>query len=327
MLLNFTTLFNINYLSKGLALYYSLLNSCANFHLYIFAVDEISYKILIEKNLTSATIIPLDKIESKELLVVKQSRSVSEYCWTCKPFIVKYCLEKFSLTNCTYLDGDLYFYKDPLILLNSMGNNSVLITPHNYYRDYDQSATSGIYCAQLISFKNTADGNNILGWWADACIKWCSSQYEEGKWADQKYLDSWPYMFNGVYICKDIYAGVAPWNAINYKSEHDIEKIIFYHFHDLTYFSDNSWFIGGYEVPNLLLEKIYRPYTRLLKSICNEVGVNDCLNTKDKRSFIALSLKYKVGSYILDMKTASRTFFNTLFYIKRRNFYKNNFIK
>ncbi|HTK18632.1 MAG TPA: hypothetical protein VL442_03945 [Mucilaginibacter sp.] len=208
-----------------------------------------------------------------------------------------------------------------------MGNNSVLITPHNYYRDYDQSATSGIYCAQLISFKNTADGNNILGWWADACIKWCSSQYEEGKWADQKYLDSWPYMFNGVYICKDIYAGVAPWNAINYKSEHDIEKIIFYHFHDLTYFSDNSWFIGGYEVPNLLLEKIYRPYTRLLKSICNEVGVNDCLNTKDKRSFIALSLKYKVGSYILDMKTASRTFFNTLFYIKRRNFYKNNFIK
>ena len=325
-MLNFTTIFNLNYLSKGIALYYSLSNNCPDFHLYIFAVDEISYKTLKEKTLSNATIISLYDVESKELLAVKKSRSISEYCWTCKPFIIKYSLDTFSLTNCTYIDGDLYFYKAPLDMITNMGNNSVLITPHNYYSEYDQSAVAGIYCAAFVTFKNTADGNRLLNWWASACIKWCSSNYEEGKWADQKYLDSWPYMFEGVYVCKNKHAGVAPWNAINYTSQEDIENIIFYHFHDLQYLSDGSWFIGGYEIPELVLNNIYRPYTKLLKSISETIRL-DCLNTKDKKTFGVLTRKYKLGIYLIDFKAAFKIFTNALFFIKRRKFYKNNFIR
>jgi len=326
MQLNFTTLLNINYLSKGITLYYSLLNSCSNFHLYIFAVDEISYTILAKKNLSNVTIISLYEIESKELLASKRNRSVSEYCWTCKPFILKYCFQTFNLTNCTYIDADLYFYKTPLGLITSMGDNSVLITPHNYYSAYDQSAISGIYCAGFVTFKNTVDGNRVLNWWADACIKWCYANYEKGKWADQKYLDSWPYMFKGVYICENIYAGVAPWNAVSYQSEYDVENIIFYHFHDLQYISDGTWFTGGYDLPQLIINKMYRPYIKLLKLINESVPI-DSLGTKDKHKFNVLSFKYKVGIYILDFKAAFKSFFETLLFTKRRRFYKNNFIK
>jgi hypothetical protein len=327
MRLNFTTVLNINYLSKGIALCYSLLDNCSDFHLYIFTVDEISHRILLEKNLSNITILSLHKIENEELLSVKKGRSISEYCWTCKPFIIKHCLETFGLTNCTYVDADLYFYKNPLEMITSMGDNSVLITPHNYYSAYDQSATSGIYCAQLLTFRNTADGNVVLNWWADACIKWCYATFEDGKSGDQKYLDSWPYMFNGVYICKNLNAGVAPWNAINFKSESDVEKIIFYHFHDLQHISDGSWFTGGYDLPQPIINKIYRPYINLLTSISKESGAIDSLNTKERKMFKSLTFKYKVGIYRLDFIAAMKNLIQALFFIKRRRFYKNNFIK
>ena len=327
MQLNFTTLFNTNYLAKGLALHSSLLETCPSFHLYIFAFDDTSYQILTGKNLSNATIISLKDFESEQLLRVKKERSVAEYCWTCTSFTIKYCLEKFDLTNCTYLDADLYFYKDPSVLINEMGDNSVLVTPHNYYKEYDQSATSGIYCVQFLTFKNTAEGNKVLDWWTQACLNWCYARYEDGKMGDQKYLDSWPYMFEGVYICKNEHAGAAPWNAVNYPEQTDIDSIIFYHFHDLRYFSDNTWFTGGYQIPQLVLDQIYRPYTKLLKTISEGVNGHDCLNTKDKKSFGLLSSKYKLGIYIYDLKIAFKAFIDALFFIKKRKFYKNNFIK
>ena len=327
MQLNFTTLFNINYLAKGLALHASLLKNCHEFHLYIFAFDDASYTILTKKNLANVTVIPLKDFETEELLKVKKERSVAEYCWTCTPFSIKYCLETLNLTHCTYLDADLYFYKDPSGLINDMGDNSVLITPHNYYKNYNQSDTAGIYCVHVLTFKYTSDGNNVLDWWMQACLTWCYARYEDGKMGDQKYLDSWPYMFDGVYICKNINAGAAPWNAIGYDSEQRIENIIFYHFHDLQYLSDDSWFTGGYQIPKIVLNRIYRPYIKLLRLISEEAGTTDCLNIKDINSFGLLNSKYKLGIYILDLKTAFRTFIDAVFFIKKRKFYKDNFIK
>ncbi|MDO3627495.1 glycosyl transferase [Mucilaginibacter sp. BT774] len=327
MRLTFSTLFNINYLAKGLALHASLLQVCPDFHLYIFAFDEASYLELTARNLANATIISLREFESPELLKVKTERSVGEYCWTCTSFTIKYCLEHFKLDHCTYLDADMYFYKDPSRLVQDMGENSVLITPHNYGQGYDQSAIAGIYCVQFLTIKNTPDGNRVLDWWTRACLKWCYARYEDGKMGDQKYLDCWPYVFEGVYICRDINAGAAPWNAGNYPSQNDIDNIIFYHFHDLQYFSDGTWFTGGYDIPLRVLDSVYRPYTRLLKAISETVEGKDCLYTKDKKSFRLLNSKYKIGSYVLDLKNAFSAFFEALFYIKKRKFYKRNFIK
>lgn len=308
-------------------MHHSLLNTCEGFHLFIFAFDEAACQLLMAAKLQSTTIIPLSALENTLLLEVKPFRTMAEYCWTCTPFTIKYCLETFNLTNCTYLDADLYFYKNPASLITGMGDNSVLITPHNYYSAYDQSATAGIYCVQFITFKDTADGNLVLNWWAGACIKWCHSYYEEGKMGDQKYLDSWPYMFNGVHICKNLNAGIAPWNAINYNTESDIENMIFYHFHDLQHISDGSWFTGGYELPQAIIDRIYRPYIKLLLLIREQNSTINSLNTKNKTTFEILTLKYKVGIYVIDLKAAIKNLFQAMFFTKRRRFYKNNFIK
>ena len=199
-MLNFCTLFNtLDYLAKGIALYNSLEKTCPQFHLYIFAFDETTYKILTDSNLSNATIISLDDFENEKLLKVKKERSVAEYCWTCTPFTIKYCIEKFNLDHCTYLDADTFFYNDPAALIKEMAQDSVLITPHNYNSRYDQSAAAGIYCVQFTCFKNNAEGLKVLNWWARACLEWCYARYaKDGKMGDQvSSLDSWPYMFEG----------------------------------------------------------------------------------------------------------------------------------
>ena len=48
------------------------------------------------------------------------------------------------------------------------------------------------------------------------CIKWCYQQLEDGKYADQKYLDAWPNEYHGVKILHNKGA-TAIWNIGNYK--------------------------------------------------------------------------------------------------------------
>ena len=63
--------------------------------------------------LNKATIISLKEFEDEELLRIKPSRSIAEYCWTCTSSTILYVLEKYKVESCTYLDADLFFYSSP----------------------------------------------------------------------------------------------------------------------------------------------------------------------------------------------------------------------
>jgi hypothetical protein len=201
---NYCTLFDSNYLTRGLAMYESLKLQTTAFHLYIFAFDDSAYKLLTKLNLEFVTVISLEQFEDEKLLAIKNTRGAGEYCWTCTPSTIKYCIEKFKLDECTYLDADLYFFGDPAILIEEMGDKSILLTEHRYTPAYDQSNTSGIYCVQFMTFKNTSDGMKALNWWRNACIDWCFARFEDGKFGDQKYLDDWTDRFEGVHVLQHL---------------------------------------------------------------------------------------------------------------------------
>ncbi len=245
-MLNFCTLFDINFATQGLVMYESLKKHCDDFHLYIFAFCEDSYKLLSGLNLEKTTIISLSEFEDEELLKVKPTRTAGEYCWTCSSSTIKYCIEKFNLDHCTYIDADLCFYSNPKVLVDEMGDKSVLITEHRYTPEYDQTETSGKYCVQFITFKNDENGLKVLNWWRNACLDWCYAKIEDNKFGDQKYLDDWTQRFDEVHVLEHLGGGVAPWNINNYnfnKIENKIilnEKntsknyeVIFYHFHSV----------------------------------------------------------------------------------------------
>ncbi|TDQ09250.1 glycosyl transferase [Pedobacter metabolipauper] len=278
-MLKFCTLFNTAYLSRGLAMYNSLEEQCADFHLYIFAFDHHCYDLLSGLNLPHATIVSLRQFENDRLLAVKKERSAGEYCWTCASSTIKYCIDTFNLDHCTYVDADLLFFNDPAVLLAEMGTKSVMITEHRYTKRYDQSITSGIYCVQFMTFKNTGEGMEVLNWWVEACLEWCFNRFEDGKFGDQKYLDDWISRFSTVHVLQHLGGGVAPWNVQQYTFKEKHGKItghegithksfdlVFYHYHDFQYTLNDSYSLSN-EVYNLSrnpIKHIYRPYSLAL---------------------------------------------------------------
>lgn len=278
--LYFTTLFNSTYLCKGLAMCDSLDNVCSDYCIYIFAYDEVSYKFLLSKKNKNAIILSLEKLEEyfPELLHIKSERSFAEYCWTTTSYTILYCLENFKINHCTYIDADLYFFSNPIILFEELKHGDVLITKHRYTTQYDQSKTSGIYCVQFMTFKQNDNSLSVLKWWKNKCYQWCYNKYEDGKFGDQKYLDDWPERFNNIVILKNLGGGVAPWNvqqynvlykknvvyAINKKSGEKFD-IVFYHFHYFRYTKLlflYEYVLGPYLLDNNVINYIYNPYRK-----------------------------------------------------------------
>jgi hypothetical protein len=275
--INYCTLFNYKYLSRGLVLYESLCEVHQIFCLYIFAFDDATQDYLLNLKLDHAVIIGLSEFEDQELLKIKNTRSFVEYCWTCTSSVIKYSLEKYNLSSCTYLDADLYFYSSPAVIFNELSDSSVGLSLHNYSSEYDKSGVSGKFCVQFVYFKNNQNGTQALNWWRNECIKWCYARVEDGKFGDQKYLDSFSSLFNEVHIIENQGAGIAPWNIQKFHFNNENTgitgfnldgsslSIIFYHFHLLKIdFKKKTVDLRKYEYPLEVVDIFYIPYLRKL---------------------------------------------------------------
>lgn len=284
----FCTLFDSNYLSRGLAMYRSLEACCDHFHLYIVAFDDTCHRLLNQLELKSATIISLQEFEDEKLLKIKPTRSRAEYCWTCSSSTILYCLEKYDLPQCTYIDADLYFYSDPAVLLEEMGDHSILITEHRYSPQYEKGILTGKYCVQFISFKKDEYGMEALKWWRDRCIEWCYARHENGKFGDQKYLDDWTERFKKVWVLQHLGGGLAAWNVQQYSFTKKEGKlwgkelstgkkfpVIFYHFHYVRFYKDDLLELGRRTLSRQVLSLIYRPYIKELMQTAEEIKTLD----------------------------------------------------
>lgn len=241
------------------------LNSSQKIKIFIVTLDSQTYNYLENLNLPFINLIMLEDLENNKLIKVKKERTLQEYYWTCTPWIVKYVLEKFNLSHCTYIDADLYFYNDPKLILDELKtNDSILITEHNYYKKYDQSKSSGIYCVQFMYFKNDLNGKKSLDWWADQCLNWCYNRHEDGKFGDQKYLEKFEAYFDGVHVLKNNSLALAPWNIRNHLNFIKRNKPVFFHFHSVKYLNSSSFFLGYYRLNNFVIKSFYLNYLKEL---------------------------------------------------------------
>ncbi len=240
---NFCTMFDKNYMAKGLTLYHSLLKQAFPFHLWVLCLDQESYEFIKKMNFDYITPIPLQELEDESLLSIKSTRSTEEYFWTLTPSLPLYILKKNqSLDNIAYLDADMYFYSSPDPLYKELGADSIYIIPHRFSPQHkEREKTDGIFNVGMIIFKNDPEGLTCLNWWRERCIEWCYREPENGKMGDQKYLDSFPKLFSKVKISENIGACVAPWNVKNYKVTLrngipyvNDAPVVFYHFFRLN---------------------------------------------------------------------------------------------
>lgn len=278
MTYNFCTLFDKNYIYRGLCLYRSIVKNCGDFKLWILCMDEEVYDVLNKLKLVNTVLVRLQDIESQEVLAAKKDRSAGEYCWTLSSvFAYHILINNPHLENLSYIDSDTYFFSDPKNIYLEMEGKSVGIIRHNYSSGLEYlEKRSGIYNVAMVIFKNDQNGLACLKWWKEQCLKWCYNRFEDGKFGDQMYLDDWPSRFAGVHVIKQKGADAAPWNINRYtlsvrggKAYVDEDELIFYHFHSLKIFGAEKFQYHSYvyKISEKAHEIIYEPYIREVSSV------------------------------------------------------------
>lgn len=285
---HFITLFDSLFLPQGLALHHSMQRHVNNYTLWILCMDERVFEVLTQLKLANVKLMRLADVETEALLTAKPDRAVNEYCWTVTPFTPKFVFDADpSVTRATYLDADLWFMDKPDTIFDELNQSGkqVLITEHAYSPECDESAASGIYCVQFMSFTREG-GEQVRQWWQDRCIEWCYNRFEDGKFGDQKYLDDWPSRFsNDVHVLQQKQAMLAPWNI----SRFDYNQGIVWHFQALRlqqrggrYFVD----FGSYKFSTDVLLNVYTPYLADLRKATKQMlTVEEPLRPQGKASW------------------------------------------
>jgi hypothetical protein len=282
---HYCTLFDHNYLIKGLAMYQSLERHSGPFKLHILCMSDLAYDTLnalkLSHALPHAELVRLVEFEDPALLAVKPERSIAEYCWTCAPCLPVYVLQQSrEIDFITYLDADLLFFSSLEPIYEEIGDASSVIVEHRFSPRFMSSLVNGRYNVQWVSFKRDPHGMETLNWWRDRCIEWCFYRVEAERMGDQKYLDCWTTKFKGVHELQHVGAGTAPWNYANYRIREregkvwvDEVPLIFFHFHSYRMLVDGS----SVPMPQAYLEGaifpalIYQRYDQALLSALQTV--------------------------------------------------------
>ncbi|HEV3203627.1 MAG TPA: hypothetical protein VGY77_04560 [Gemmataceae bacterium] len=274
----FCTYFDRRYLPRGLALHRSLMAHCRSFQLWVLCLDEKTFGALTQLNLPG--ILPINLVDfekgNAELLRAKQNRSPIEYYFTCTPFLPLFVLKNHpEVEVVTYLDADLFFFADPAPLYAKLNGQSIAITAHRFSKQLPGWDRYGIYNVGWLSFRRDSHGLECLSWWQKRCLEWCFDRVENGRFADQKYLDDWPTRFSGVVVLEHKGANLAPWNFADAQIREvggrvwvDEDPLVFFHFHNLRQISERVYNpnIADYRVKpsRTLVREVYGPYLRTL---------------------------------------------------------------
>jgi hypothetical protein len=248
-MLHFITLFDVNYLTRGIALYNSLSqHTKQGIKLYIVALDhQVGYEINRIFASDDVVLIDLLSIEKKypELLKVKSVRTKVEYYFTLSPYLPSYVLATYpEVTQITSLDSDIFFFSDPSQIFETYPEAEILLTPHNFPSNLKYLEKYGRFNVSFQSFKRTMNVMNCLRKWREDCIDFCSDTLDvaNNRYADQKYLDNWSAQFENVVSIDLPGSGLAPWNISKFRIERSIndflinnEPLIFFHFHHLRF--------------------------------------------------------------------------------------------
>jgi hypothetical protein len=211
----------------------------------ILALDKETQIFLSALKIRKCDVISLFELEAKypKLLNAKVNRYRIEYYFTITPALIKYSYHLHPDQDflSIYLDADLFFFDNPNDVLSEMDSYSIGIIPHRFNEKLVKKMSRfGKYNVGMVAFKSDAEGTRVLDWWFEACVAWCYDIVENGRFADQGYLNNFEKLSSKVLVINHLGANLAPWNVANYNIETrennlyvDDFKLVFFHFHNL----------------------------------------------------------------------------------------------
>ncbi len=279
---HFCTLFDSNYLLKGVAMLRTLKQHCPSAQVHVLCMDGQTREILEQLRLPDVKCLSLSEVEDEALLAVKSGRSVAEYCWTLSPCLPWYVLQQNpDIDAITYLDADLYFYSSLQPLFDEIGDASIVIIEHRFPPALKHLEVNGRFCVEWVGFRRDEQGLACLARWREQCIEWCFHRLEQDRMGDQKYLDQWPGKYSGLRILQHPGAGIAPWNYSQYRFGEDGRgtitvdgaPLVFYHFHQFQLLSNGGFdrLSGSYRAMGTEPKTVYEAYEVALTDVLKEV--------------------------------------------------------
>lgn len=282
----YCTYFDEGYLPKGLALYRSLCRHAGDFELWVLCLSEACHEALTRLQAPRMRLLRLAELETFEprLAAVRPHRTRVEYFFTCSPVLPACVFDREpSADVVTYLDSDLWFLHPPDALFEELGDGSTAIIEHDFTPDQRHREKFGRFNVGWIGFRRTRDGLACLDWWRERCLEWCHDRVDDGRFADQGYLDEWPRRFAGVRILKHPGANLAPWNIrgreVRWKGDAwtvNGRPLIFFHFHGFREVRqglyDTALSYYGAAGSRDLTEHLFRPYLRELTEAAREAA-------------------------------------------------------
>jgi hypothetical protein len=278
----YCTYFDSGYLARGLSLIESIRANGDRAPIWVLALDDATREYLDTAGLQNVFTLTITDIEAAvpQLLPLKSSRSRMEYYFTTTPLVMRWVLDQYETpaeTTVVYLDSDLYFFDDPMLVLDSVGVGSIGIIEHRYPRHLEKRlAKYGRFNVGWVGIRGDANGLACLDWWASRTLEWCSDVPNEGRYADQGYLDSFPKLFDGVVVLESPGFNLAPWNSARYPLALDSSDqvlvagspLVFFHFHGLR--RVGKWYVTsqlvyGARLGQLLRDRVYVPYLEHLE--------------------------------------------------------------
>jgi hypothetical protein len=320
----YATYFDSAYLARGLACLESLRRcSAVPPRLLVLALDESSAHALghlgTKFGLDRLEILPLAELEAlyPELARAQGDRSRIEYYFTLTPFLCAEALKRTALNErAVYVDADLFFYADPQIALSAAGRASVAIVEHRFPQALAHLADCyGRFNVGWNAFLASEDASACIARWQQQCLLWCADLPNSGRFADQKYLDTWSQEISSLTIVTHPGVNLAPWNVARHKLSEsgdnkvlvDGEELVFFHFHSLQsvgptlYVADFGTTDG---INDLLCRCVYAPYLRQLDSIENTIGCETSiamLRRADRSSHLKWGWRTSVADRLLRM--------------------------
>ncbi len=253
---HYCTYFDRNFLIQGMALAGSLRRHDPESTLWVLGLDEFTNTYLRGLGDPRIIVVSLATLEQDDgdLSAIKAQRSSVEYYFTLSPCWPRYLLRANPTLSCiTYVDADMFWLAPPSTVLAEMSRASVLVTEHRHPNHLAHHSQFGRFNVGLLSFRNDQTGLACLEWWRDRCLEWCFDRLENGKYADQKYLDEWPALFGpALHVVQRRGINLAPWNWSQYRYEErggqllvEGEVIELFHFARFRPTCGNWWFQSG----------------------------------------------------------------------------------
>ena len=166
-------------------------------------------------------LVPLNSVLPVETLqALSATYTPVEFAAACKPRFIAEIFNRYPATDrLIYADPNVLFMKPLTALWDQFGESNVLLTPHitktpadTAWPDEKFFQNVGLYTADFMMFRRSAETNRMLAWWEDRAQERAYIDFCAGLCTDQLWLMYVPVFFQSVQVIKNPGWHVALWN-------------------------------------------------------------------------------------------------------------------